>query len=205
MSFSPWKFLLKGFAVATTCTYAGEKKCHCRDLKRAGCLNNHFFQIFSSFHAFTDVGGMIAHSFEFVGNPEQVGSTLQDEGVMLKGRDGSCSCKHGHQVMTHQVIADIDNIILFPDVACSIDITVRKGLHGPLQDSPRLLAQVKDTAHDGCFCDLSILTPGSGLDRITQASRDRHLSRVAAQGGQTEENLGNPLRAIACALKITCN
>src|SRR5437868_4079203 len=148
---------------------------------------------------------MIAHSFEFVGNPEQVGSTLQDEGVMLKGRDGSCSCKHGHQVMAHQVIADVDNIILFPDVACSIDVTVRKCLHGPLQDSPCLLAQVKDTTHDGCFCDLSILTPESRLDRINQASLDLHLGRVAVQWRQTKDDLSNPLGAIACALQITCN
>ena len=39
MSFSPWKFFLESFAVATTCTYAGTEKCHCRDLKCAGCLS----------------------------------------------------------------------------------------------------------------------------------------------------------------------
>jgi len=42
---------------------------------------------------------MIAHSVKFVGNPEEVGCTLQNEVVLLKSRDRLIPCKHSHQVM----------------------------------------------------------------------------------------------------------
>ena len=45
---------------------------------------------------FADVGGMITYALKLVGDPEKVGCTLQNEGVLLQGWDGSCSCEHGH-------------------------------------------------------------------------------------------------------------
>ena len=148
---------------------------------------------------------MIAHSFKFVGNPEEVGCTLQNEVVLLKSWDRSSPCKHSHQVMAHLMVAHVDDVILIPDGAGGIRVAVRKRFHGSLQDSSCLLAQVEDTTHDGYFCDLSILTPESGLDRINQTSLDLHLGRVAVQWRQTEDDLSNPLGAIACALQITGN
>jgi hypothetical protein len=155
--------------------------------------------------AFADIGSMISHSFEFVGNPEEVGCTLQNEVVLLESRDRSSPCKHSHQVMAHFMVAYVDDVILIPDSASGFGVSVRKRLHGSLQDSSCLLAQVEDTSQDGCFGDLSNFTCGIKLNRISQASLNRHLSGVRVQGSQPQENLGNPLRAIAYALKITGN
>src|SRR6266849_9485251 len=145
--------------------------------------------------ALADIGSMIAHSFKFVGNPEEVGCTLQNEVVMLESRDGSSPCKQSHQVMAHLMVAHVDDVILIPDGARGIGVAVRKRLHGSLQDSSCLLAQVEDTSQDRCFGDLSSLTCGIKLNRISQASLNLHLSRVCVQGSQPQENLGNSLRA----------
>src|SRR5947209_7246854 len=158
--------------------------------------------------ALANIGGMIANSFKFVRNPQEVGGPLQDVGVILESRDGSSACKHGHKVMAHLVIAHVDDVILFPAGACGIRIAICKRLHGPLQDLPRLLAQFEDTLQDRRFRDLSVLTRGIEFDRIGYASLNLHLGRVCAhgaQGSQPQEYLGNSLCSIAHALKIAGN
>src|SRR6266571_6483486 len=107
--------------------------------------------------------------------------------------------------MTHLVIANIHYIILFPDIAGSTDIPISKCLHGPLQDSPCLLAKVEDASQDRCFGDLSILTCRIKVYGISKAPLHLHLGGISLQGGHTQYNLRNACRAITSALKITCN
>src|ERR1700756_981443 len=91
--------------------------------------------------ALADVGGMIADSFELVRNPEQVCCPLKDEGVVLQGWNSPRASQHGHQVMAHQVIAHVDNVIFCPDGSCSPRVPVGKGLHRFLQDASCLPAK----------------------------------------------------------------
>src|SRR2546427_12957031 len=105
--------------------------------------------------------------------------------------------------MTHFVVANIDDIILLPVVACGVGVTVRKRLHGPLQDPPRLSLQVKDATQDRCFCDLSTITRGSEFDCVSKVSGHFHSIRLPMQGGHTQNDLGNSLRAVTDALKIS--
>src|SRR5437588_531431 len=83
---------------------------------------------------FANVATMISYAFQLVRDPQQVGCALQDEGVILQGRDSASSGQHGHQIMAHQVVAHIHNVIFFPDIFRGLYITIGECLHRATQD-----------------------------------------------------------------------
>src|SRR5712691_1154688 len=130
--------------------------------------------------------------------PEQVGRTLQNAGIVLKSRDSTRSLQHSHQIMTNKVVTNIYYIIFLPDVSCCFGITVCKGLHCPLQDTPSLSPKFEHTIQDKYFCHLTIF-----VGRNRRISLDLNLRRITTQGGHTKEYLRNTSSTIACAFEIT--
>src|SRR2546422_10429157 len=103
--------------------------------------------------------------------------------------------------MTHQVIANIHNVIFLPDIFGSFRITLSKRLHCSLKYPSSLLAQVEDATQDRRLGYPNVISrPANGSIRYAY-----WIQRTTAQGSHTQNDLGNTGSAIACAFEVTCN
>src|SRR5690348_15769928 len=100
--------------------------------------------------------------------------------------------------MADQMIAHIDDIILFPNVTCGLHVALGKRLHRSLQHTAGLFAELEHSLDNGRFGDLGTTL---AISRHRFDLYIRHLS--AMQRHHTQNDLSNSSCTIAYTLKLT--
>src|SRR5260370_17529766 len=108
------------------------------------------------------------------------------------------ACHHRHQVVTHQMIAHINYIILLPDIASSFGIPSRKGFYRALKNTQSFSSQFNKTVPHrrlGYFCSAT-----------TRWSFYTHLfSTTTPNRAHTQNNLFIPSFSISHTFNVTSN